>query len=161
MISTVDFISEIVHQWQEYHDTLSSLLDEINDTFTTKCWYDNSWQYHEEPYIPDEQTPYLQSLAQLLKPVVEFTSNHLNELNKLWDLECEAQINAEKAFESWKRNLCPLAMKDVPRYMSVDSFNRFETYDEIAQYLTSSEINYEGTKKAISLWQSKNTKNAA
>lgn len=52
-------------------------------------------------------------------------------------------------------------MKDVPRYMSANSCNRFETYDEIAQYLTSSKISYEGTKQAISLWQSKNSNNAA
>lgn len=96
-----------------------------------------------------------------MKPIVELTSNHLHELNNLWDLECKAQLNAEKAFESWKRNLCPLAMKDVPHYMSANSCNRFETYDEIAQYLTSSKISYEGTKQAISLWQSKNSNNAA
>lgn len=52
-------------------------------------------------------------------------------------------------------------MKDIPRYMSANSYNRFETYDEIAQYLTSSKISYERTKQAISLWQSKNSKNAA
>ena len=152
---------EKVAQWEEYHEALSKLFNEVNDIFCTKCFYDDNLIFHEIHYQPDEDTPHIRKLVELLKPAVEFTSKHLNELNKLWDLECEAKLNAEKAFEAWKRNLCPLVMKNVTRYMSSNSFNRFETYDEIAFYLTRSEINYARTKEAINLWQAHKFKNVA
>ena len=152
---------EKVAQWEEYYEALSKLFNDVNNIFCTKCFYDDDWIFHEIHYQPDEDTPNITKLAELLKPVVEFTSKHLNELNQQWYRECEAKLNAEKAFEAWKRNLCPLAMKNVPRYMSSNSFNSFETYDEIAFYLTSSEINYARTKEAINLCQAHKFKNVA
>ena len=44
-------------------------------------------------------------------------------------------------------------MKSVPRYVKADSMNFWETYDEVAEFLTSEQISYEAAQRAISEWQ--------
>ena len=144
-----------VYQWEKYHETVSKLLSEVDDIFKTQCFYNvYSGEYHEIKYQPDEETPYLKKFAELIKPVYDFTKQHLDELNKQWSKECDKKSNLEKAFEAWKRNLCPKIMKNFPRYFnSNDPFNSYSTYDEVASFLTEKFISLEDTKNAVHLWE--------
>lgn len=153
-----------VYQWEKYHEAVSELLSEINDIFKTRCFYDvHSGEYHEIKYQPNEETPYLKKFAELIKSVHDFSKQHLFELNQQWQKECDEKLNLEKAFEAWKRNLCPKVMKNFPRYFnSHDPFNSYSTYDEVASFLNEKFISLEDTKNAVHLWQiSQTTKSAA
>lgn len=144
--------SEKVLRWEKYHEDVNEIFSEINDIFKTRCWYDDKWQYHEEPYQPDEETPYLKKLAELLKSAHDFTKQHLDELHEQLNKEYQQAFNAELAFEAWRRNLCPQVMKNIPRYFNANSFDRFETYDEVASFLTENVISFQDTQKAVRLW---------
>ena len=153
-----------VYQWEKYHEAVRDLLSEVNDIFRTRCFYDfYNWEYHEVQYKPDEETPYLKKLSELLQAVKDFTQQHLDELSEQWSKECDEKLNLEKAFEAWKRNLCPKVMENFPRYFnSNDPFNSYSTYDEVASFLNEKFISLEDTKNAVHLWQiSQTTKSAA
>jgi len=152
-----------VYQWEKYHEAVSELLSEVDDIFMPRRWYDKKWQYHEKFYQPDEETPYLRKFAGLLKTAHDFTQQHLDELSEQWSKECDEKLNLEKAFEAWKRNLCPKVMENFPRYFnSNDPFNSYSTYDEVASFLNEKFISLEDTKNAVHLWQiSQTTKSAA
>ena len=140
---------EKVLRWEKYHEAVRELINDVNDIFMPRRWYDEKWHYHEKVYQPDEETPYLRKLAGLLKTAHDFTKQHLDELNEKLSEEYQQALNAEISFEAWRRNLCPKVMKSIP----CNSFNRFENYDEIASFLTENVISFQDTQKAIQMWQ--------
>ena len=141
--------SEKVLRWEKYHEAISLILSDLDDIFRTLCWYDKKLKYHEKFYQPDEETPYLKKFAGLLKTAHNFSKKHLDELNEQLNKEYQQALNAEISFEAWRRNLCPQVMKNI----SVNSFNRFENYDEIASFLNKNVISFQNTQKAVQLWQ--------
>ena len=151
----------VLYRWQLYSKKLYPLRDEVDDIFETKCFYDEHWQYHERPYIPDDDTVFLLKLSEKLNDICDFVKSHISVLEHRVDIEEDIRANLKQAFEAWKRGLCPILMKSVPRYMKSNSWNFWETYDEIAFYLKGSEINYTRTQEAINLWQAYKFKNVA
>jgi len=143
--------SERVLIWERYYEAVNEMLSDVNDIFKTRCWYDSKWQYHEEVYQPDEETPYFKKLAEFLKAVHGFTKQHLDELNEELNKEYQEQFNAERSFEAWRRNLCPKVMKEIPRYV-----NEFKTYDKVASFLSGNTIDFQDTQNAVRLWQLSN-----
>ena len=143
----------VLYRWQLYSKKLYPLRDEVADIFETKCFYDEHWQYHERPYIPDDDTVFLLKLSEKLNDICDFLKSHISVLEHRVDIDEDIHANLEQAFEAWKRGLCPILMKSVPRYMKSNSWNFWETYDEIAQFLNAEQMSYSDTKIAIEAWE--------
>ena len=154
-------LEDDVIQWKNYYEALFKLHSDIEDIFRPRCWYDDNWQYHEEYYVPDEHTPYLMKLSELLSNVCNFVKSHVDELNGQFERECDEKRNAEIAFEAWKRSLCPRLMFDIPRYLRPPYCDEFEVFDEVAEFLKVSHISYEATQEAIDEWQATMLKKSA
>ena len=152
---------EQVEQWEKYYEALFKLYSDVEEIFRPRFWYDKDWNYHEEYYVPDEQTPYLMKLSGLLTNVCNFVKSHIDELNGQWSSECDEKRNAEIAFEAWKRALCPKLMRNIPRYLRPPSFDEFEVFDEVAECLNGDVISYEDTRNAIDEWQTTMLKKSA
>lgn len=142
-----------LYRWELYSEKLYPLRDELDDIFKTKCFYDEHWQYKEKLYEADEDTVFLLKLSEMLNDVCNFVKSHIEVLEHRVDIEEEKLANLEQAFEAWKRGLCPVLMKNVPRYVKPDSMNFWETHDEIAEFLNTEHMNYEATQIAILEWQ--------
>lgn len=142
-----------LYRWEQYAEKLYPLRDEVDDIFKTKCFYDEHWQYQEQPYIPDEDTVFLLKLSEMLNYICDFLKSHIEVLEHRVDIEEDIRANLEQAFEAWKRGLCPVLMKSVPRYVKHDSMNFWHTYDEIAEFLNGEQMGYEATQSAIREWQ--------
>ena len=140
-------------RWEEYAEKLYPLRDEVSDIFETKCFYDDKWEYHEKFYEADDDTVFMLKLAEMLNDICDFVKSHTSVLELRVDIEEDIRANLEQAFEAWKRGLCPVLMKSVPRYVKPDSMNFWETYDEVAAFLDGEQINYEATQRAIREWQ--------
>ena len=154
-------VDEQLIQWENFYEALFKLYSDVEDIFRPRFWYDKDWNYHEEYYVPDEQTPYLMKLSGLLSNVLDFVKSHVDELNGQWERECDEKHNAEIAFEAWKRALCPRLMFDIPRYLRSPSFDEFEVFDEVAEFLKVSYISYKATQEAIEEWQATMLKKSA
>ena len=154
-------VEERVEQWEKYCEIISKLYSEIEDIFKPHYWYDGHWQYHEDYYFPDEQTPHLLKLSELLANVLNFVKSYLNELQAQYAQECNERHNAEIAFEAWCRNLCPKLMCNIPRYLRSPSFDEFEVFNEVAECLKVGYISYEATQEAINEWQTTMLKKSA
>ena len=126
---------------------------EVSDIFETKCFYDDKWEYHEKFYEADNDTVFLLKLSEMFNDICDFVKSHLSVLEIRVDIEEEIRSNIEQSFEAWKRCLCPVLMKSVPRYVKPDSMNFWETYDEVAAFLSSEQMNYEATQRAIREWE--------
>ena len=113
----------VLYRWEEYADKLYPLRDEVADTFKTKCFYDDKWQYHEKFYEADEDTVFMLKLSEMLNNICDFVKSHISVLEHRVDIEADIRSNLEQAFESWKRALCPVLMKTVPLYIKIDSIN--------------------------------------
>ena len=142
-----------LYRWELYSEKLYPLRDEVDDIFKTKCFYDDNWEYHEKFYEADEDTVFLLKLSEMLNNICDFVKSHIGVLVQRVDIQEDIRANLEQAFEAWKRGLCPLLMKSVPRYVKPDSMNFWETYDEIAEFLISEQMSYEATQRAIREWQ--------
>ena len=143
----------VLYRWQEYAEKLYPLRDEVDDIFKTKCFYDDNWEYQERLYETDEDTVFLLKLSEMLNNICDFVKSHIGVLVHRVDIQEDIRANLEQTFEAWKRGLCPLLMKSVPRYVKYDSWNFWETYDEIAEFLNGEQISYEATQRAIREWQ--------
>ena len=144
---------DTLYRWELYSKKLYPLRDEVADIFKTKCFYDDNWQYQEREYEADEDTVFLLKLSDMLNNICNFVKSHIGVLEHRVDLEADIRANLEQAFESWKRGLCPVLMKTVPRYIKTDSMNFWENYDNVAQFLNSKQISYSDTKRAIEAWE--------
>lgn len=144
---------EALYRWEEYAEKLYPLRDEVSYIFETKYFYDDKWEYHEKFYEADEDTVFLLKLSEKLNDICDFMKSHIGVLEQRVDIEEEMSANLEQAFEAWKRGLCPKLMKHVPRYVRADSSNWWETYDEVAKFLTDGVISYGATQKAIREWE--------
>ena len=147
-------VEEQLIRWENFYEVLFKLYSEVEDIFRSRCWYDDKWQYHEECYEPDEHTPYLMKLSELLSNVINFVKSRVDELNEKFERECNEKRNGEIAFEAWKLSLCPRLMRDVQRYLRPPLYDEFEVFDEVAEYLNDDVISYENTRNAINEWQS-------
>ena len=156
-------VEDDVIQWERYYEVLFKLYSDVEEIFRPRFWYDDKWQYHEEYYIPDKQTPYLLKLSELLSNVCNFVKSHLDELNAQFSRECDEKRNAEIAFEAWKRSLCLKLIRELQRCSRPTSFDNFESLDEIAKFLkvNSISINYNATREAIDEWQATILKKSA
>ena len=96
---------------------------------------------------------FLLKLSEMLNEICDFVTSHISILEHRVDIEEEIRANQEKAFEAWKRGLCPILMKSVPRYMKAYSMSFWETYDEVAEFLDGAQMSYEATQRAIREWQ--------
>lgn len=144
---------DTLYRWELYSEKLYPLRDEVNDIFKTKCFYDDNWVYHEMLYEADEDTVFLLKLSEMLNNICDFVMSHINVLEHRVDIQENIRAHQEQAFEAWKRGLCPLLMKSVPRYVKHDTMNFWETYDEVAEFLNSEQMSYEATQRAIREWQ--------
>lgn len=143
----------VLYRWEMYSEKLYPLRDEVADTFKTKCFYDDKWVYHEKFYEADDDTVFLLKLSDMLNYICDFVKSHIEVLEHRVDIEEDIRAHLEQSFEAWKRGLCPILMKGVPRYVKPDSMNWWETYDEVAEFLNSKQISYEATQSAIREWQ--------
>ena len=144
---------DTLYRWELYSEKLYPLRDEVADIFKTKCFYDEHWLYQERPYIADDDTVFLLKLSEMLNDICDFVKSHILVLEHRVDIEEEKRANLEQAFEAWKRGLCPILMKSVPRYVKAGSMNFWETYDEISTFLNDERMSYEATQRAIREWQ--------
>ncbi|MBR0168133.1 MAG: hypothetical protein IJQ08_05645 [Synergistaceae bacterium] len=142
----------VLYRWQSYSEILYPLRDEVSDIFKTKYVWDNYWNCEERNYEADEDTVFLLKLSEMLNDICDFVKSHIGVLEHRVSIEEEKRANQEQAFEAWKRGLCPVAMKSVPRYVRLDSFDYWETYDEVAQFLADKRMSYAATKRAIEVW---------
>ncbi len=144
---------ETLNRWEDYSEKLYPLRDEITYILETKYFYDDKCEYHERFYEADDDTVFMLKLSNMLNNICNFVKSHIGVLEHRVDIEEDIRANLEQAFEAWKRGLCPLLMKSVPRYVNVDRMNFFETYDEVAEYLEDEHMSYEATQKAIREWE--------
>ena len=149
---TLDW-QDTLYRWELYSEKLYPLRDEVADIFKTKYFYDDKWQYHEKFYEADEDTVFLLKLSDMLYDICDFVMSHIGVLEHRVDIQEDIRAHQEQAFEAWKRGLCPLLIKSVPRYVKPDSMNFWETYDEVAEFLNGELMNYEATQRAIREWQ--------
>ena len=86
---------EKVAQWEEYYEALSKLFNEVNDIFCTKCFYDDNWIFHEIHYQPDEDTPHITKLVELLKVATDMLRDNypLSAISKISKLSEETIRN--------------------------------------------------------------------
>ncbi len=143
----------VLYRWQSYSEILYPLRDEVSDIFKTKYVWDNYWNCEERNYEADEDTVFLLKLSEMLKDICNFVKYHIGVLEHRVSIEEEKKANQEQAFEAWKRGLCPILMKSVPRYVRIDSFDCWETYDEVAQFLDDKRLSYKGTLQAMREWR--------
>ena len=143
----------VLYRWELYSEKLYPLRDEVDDIFKTKCFYDDKWQYHEKLYTADDDTVFLLKLSKMLNDICNFVQSHIGVLEHRVDILEDIRANQEQAFEAWKRGLCPLLMKSVPRYVKPYSMNFWETYDEVAEFLDGEQMSYKATQRAIREWQ--------
>ena len=144
---------DTLYRWELFSEKLYPLRDEVNDIFKNKCFYDDNWEYQERLYEADEDTVFLLKLSEMLNNICDFVMSHINVLEHRVDIQENIRAHQEQAFEAWKRGLCPLLMKSVPRYVKHDTMNFWETYDEVAEFLNSEQMSYEATQRAIREWQ--------
>ena len=144
--------SEKLYPWREYAEVLYPLRDEVSDVFATKYIWDDKCNCTEKLYEADEDTVFLLKLSEMLNEICDFVTSHISILEHRVDIEEEIRANQEKAFEAWKRGLCPILMKSVPRYMKAYSMSFWETYDEVAEFLNGELMSYEATQRAIREW---------
>ena len=149
---TLDW-QDTLYRWELYSEKLYPLRDEVADIFMTKCFYDEHWEYKEKLYEADEDTVFLLKLSEMLNYICDFLKSHIEVLEHRVDIEEEIRANLEQSFEAWKRGLCPILMKTVPRYVISDSMNFWETYDEVAKFLDGEQMSYSDTKRAIEAWE--------
>ncbi len=128
---------ETLRKWREYADKLYPLRDEITDIFTTHYIWDKRRNCTEKLYEADEDTVFILKLSEMLNDICEFVKSHISVLEQRVDIEEDIRANLERSFEAWKRGLCSPLMKGVSRYVKPDSMNWWETYDEIAAFLTA------------------------
>ena len=140
-------------RWEEYAEKLYPLRDEVADIFATHYIWDEKSNCPEKLYEADEDTVFLLKLSEMLYDICDFIKSHIGVLEHRVDIEEDIRINLEQAFEAWKRGLCPILMRSVPRYVKPDSMNFWETYDEVAEFLNGEQISYETTQRAIREWQ--------
>lgn len=150
-------LSDTLTRWEGYAEILRPLRDEVADIFEVHYIWDYQLQCTEKLYEADEDTVFLLKLSEKLTEICAFVEKHLGILRRRVDIEEEQRANLEQAFEAWKRGLCPLLMRKVQRYVKPDSMDWWETYDEIAKFLTSGRMSYEGTKRAIEAWEASRT----
>ena len=144
---------DTLYMWELYSEKLYPLRDEVADIFNTHYIWDEKCNCTEKLYETDDDTVFLLKLSKMLNYICDFVKSHINVLKRRVDIEEDIRTNLEQSFEAWKRGLCPLLMKSVPRYVKPDSMNFWETYDEIAEFLNIEQMSYEATQKAISKWQ--------
>ena len=145
--------SEKLYPWREYAEVLYHFRDEVSDIFATKYIWDDKCNCTEKLYEADEDTVFLLKLSEMLNDISNFVKSHISVLEQRVDIEEEIRANLEQSFEAWKRGLCPILMKSVHRYVKPDSWNFWETYDEVAEFLNGKQMSYEDTQKAIREWQ--------
>lgn len=139
-------------RWEEYAEKLYPLRDEVSDIFATHYIWDEKYNCTEKHYEADDDTAFLRRLSELLNEICDFVKSHISVLVHRVDIEEEIRANQEQAFEAWRRRLCPILMKGVPRYVKANSMNFWETYDEVASFLTGEQMSYEATQRAIREW---------
>ena len=142
-----------LYRWEQYAEKLYPLRDEVADIFNTHYIWDERCNCTEKLYEADEDTVFLLKLSKMLNYICGFVKSHINVLKQRVDIVEDIRANLEQSFEAWKRGLCPILMKSVPRYVKHDSMNFWQTYDEVAEFLNDKQISYEATQKAISKWQ--------
>lgn len=133
---------ECLYEWQVYSDVLYKLQEKVTDSLDRPAF----WNYHYDDSI------FLLKLSDMLREIRSFLEMHISVLNHRVDIQEDIRANQEQAFEAWKRGLCPVIMKSVPRYVKSDSMNWWETYDEVAALLNSNRISYSSTAWAIHSW---------
>lgn len=157
----MDYYDKLI-QWQEYADILYPLRDEVDNIFKIHYIWDAQCNCEERLYVPDEDTVFLLKLSEKLNDICYFLKSHISVLELRVDIEEEIRSNQEQAFEAWKRGLCPVLMRNVQRYVKPPKYDAWGTYDEVAVFLTSNVISYEGTQKAVRAWELAHSKlNAA
>ena len=143
---------ETLYMLEEYSEKLYPLRDEMAHIFETKCFYDDNWEYQERLYDSDDDTVFLMRLSEMLNKICDFVKSHIEVLSHRVEVDEEIRDNLQHSFEAWKRELCPLLMRNVPHYVlsdksGWDSF--WETYDEVAKCLRGERMSYSATKRAI------------
>ena len=136
--------SEKLYQWREYAKALYPLRAEVSDILATEYIWGTHGNCEERHYEADDDTFFLLKLAEKLNDVCDFVKSHIGILEHRVSIEEDIHANLEQAFEAWKRGLCPVLMKSVPRYVKPYSMNFWENYDEIAKFLHSVSGSYHG-----------------
>ena len=144
---------ETLYNWEEYAEKLYPLRDEVDDIFKTHYIWDAQCNCEERLYVPDEDTVFLLKFSTMLNEICYFLKSHISVLERRVDIEEEIRSNQEQAFEAWKRGLCPVLMRSVQRYIKPPDYDEWGTYDEIAEFMTTKNISYEDTLKAINAWK--------
>ena len=142
-----------LYRWELYSKKLYPLRDEVDDIFKTHYIWDEHWNCTERLYEPDDDTVFLLKLSEKLNDICYFVQSHISILEQRVDFEEEIQANLKQSFEAWIRGLCPILMKNLPRYVKQDSMNLWETYDEVATFLNGERMSYSATKNAIEAWE--------
>ena len=149
---TLDWLC-VLYKWQEYAEKLYPLREEVADIFETHYIWDEHWNCTERLYEADDDTVFLLKLSEMLNNICNFVKSHISVLEQRVDIEEEIRANLEQSFEAWRRGLCPILMRNVPRYVKPDSMNWWETYDEVAKFLNGERMSYVATKRAIEAWE--------
>ena len=152
---------ETLYNWEEYAEKLYPLRDEVDDIFKTHYIWDAQCNCEERLYVSDEDTVFLLKFSTMLNEICYFLKSHISVLELRVDIEEEIRSNQEQAFEAWKRGLCPVLMRNVQRYVKPPKYDAWGTYDEVAVFLTSNVISYEGTQKAVRAWELAHSKRNA
>lgn len=142
-----------LYRWELFSEKLYPLRDEVDDIFKTHYIWDEHWNCTERLYEPDDDTVFLLKLSEKLNDICYFVQSHISVLEQRVDFEEEIQANLKQSFEAWIRGLCPILMKNLPRYVKQDSMNLWETYDEVATFLNGERMSYSATKNAIEAWE--------
>ena len=142
-----------LYRWELFSEKLYPLRDEVDDIFKTHYIWDEHWNCTERLYEPDDDTVFLLKLSEKLNDICYFVQSHISILEQRVDFEEEIQANLKQSFEAWIRGLCPILMKNLPRYVKQDSMNLWETYDEVATFLNGERMSYSATKNAIEAWE--------
>ena len=144
---------DTLQQWESYFEKLEPLQKEVTRTFKVKGCYDEKLHYYEKHYEANDDTVFLIKLSEKLTDICNFMKSHIEVLSHRVQIEEEQQFNVEQSFESWKRNLCPILMRNVQRTLKSPSYDSWGTYDEVSEFLVDRVMSYEGTQQAILSWQ--------
>ena len=129
-----------------------SLRDEVADIFVTHYIWDEKSNCTEKLYEADDDTVFLLKLSEMLNDICDFVKSHIEVVEHRVSIEEEVRFTQEQTFAAWCRNLCPMLMKDVQRYVKLPHYDSWGTYDEITKFLDGELMNYEATHRAIRKW---------
>lgn len=133
---------ECLYEWQVYSEVLYKLQEKVTDSLDRPAFWNCNY----------DDSVFVLNLSNMIHDIQDFVNAHIDILNQRVNIHEEIRANQENAFEAWKRNLCPVLMRNVPRFIKPPDYNIWSTYDEVAAFLNSNRISYSSTAEAIHSW---------